>query len=78
MLLVLYKGAIMSGFKKIGEKIKFYRDEKGISIEMLAKNSSISVEKLKSIEKGEIVYNFSTLFKIAHAMEIDLPELLDF
>lgn len=68
----------MDGFRKIGEKIKYYREEKGISIEILAKSSGISVEKLQQIEDGGIVYQFSTLFKIASALEIDLPELLNF
>lgn len=68
----------MNGFKKIGEKIKYYREAKGISAEAFAKSCGISVEKLHKIENGEVVYQLSTLFKIASILEIDLPELLNF
>lgn len=68
----------MNGFKKLGENIKYYREEKGISIEVLAKLCKIPIDKLCQIEAGEIVYRLSTLEKIAFALEIDLPELLNF
>lgn len=68
----------MNGFKKIGEKIKHYREEKGISAEVFAKSCEISVDKLHKIENGEVVYQLSTLFKIASVLKIDLPELLNF
>ena len=34
--------------------------------------------KLEEIENGKIVYHFWTLQKIAKALDIDLPELLNF
>ena len=37
----------MKGFEKLGEKIRFYREKKNISLEELAKLSGISVEKLR-------------------------------
>lgn len=69
---------IMDGFTKVGQKIKYYREEKGISIESLAKLSEVSTDKLRQIEVGEIVYQFSTLLKIASALQVELPDLLDF
>lgn len=68
----------MSGFKKIGEKIKFYREKRGLSKEILAKRTYMTVQKLNEIENGDIVYQFWTLQKIARALDIDLPELLNF
>lgn len=68
----------MSGFKKIGEKIQYYREKRGLSRKELAKRAFMAVGKLEEIEKGEIVYHFWTLQKIARALDIDLPELLNF
>ena len=33
------EGEIMNGFKKIGEKIKYYREKRGLSQKMLAKRT---------------------------------------
>ena len=68
----------MEGFKKFGEKIKYYREKRGLSRQMLAKRAYMTVGKLEEIENGEIVYHFWTLQKIAKALDVDLPELLDF
>lgn len=68
----------MSGFKKLGEKIKYYREKRGFSRQTLAKRAYMTVGKLEEIENGEIVYHFWTLQKIAKALDIDLPELLNF
>lgn len=68
----------MEGFKKVGEKIKYYREKKGFSIQLLAKITYMTAGKLEEIENGKIVYHFWTLQKIAKALDIDLPELLNF
>lgn len=68
----------MNGFKKIGEKIKFYREKRGITLETLARQTYISKNRLEEIENGQAIYQFWTLQKIAKALEIDLPELLNF
>lgn len=68
----------MSGFKKLGEKIKYYREKRGLSQKELAKRTFMTVFKLNEIENGTIVYQFWTLQKIAKALDVDLPELLNF
>ena len=68
----------MNCFKKIGEKIKFYREKRGITLETLARHTYISKNRLEEIENGQAIYQFWTLQKIAKALEIDLPELLNF
>lgn len=68
----------MNGFKKLGEKIKYYREKRGLSQKELAKRTFMTVSKLNEIENGTIVYQFWTLQKIAKALDIDLPELLNF
>lgn len=68
----------MSGFKKLGEKIKYYREKRGLSQKELAKRTFMTVSKLNEIENGTIVYQFWPLQKIAKALDVDLPELLNF
>ncbi len=72
------EGEIMNGFKKIGEKIKYYREKRGLSQKMLAKRTYMTPSRLEEIESGQVVYQFWTLQKISKALDIDLPELLNF
>ena len=68
----------MNGFKKIGEKIKFYREKQGLSLQELAQKTFLQQAKLERIEAGVLIYKLSTLQKISEALNIDLPELLNF
>ena len=68
----------MDGFKKIGEKIKYYREKRGLDKKLIAKYAEISENRYEEIENGQAIYNFSTLEKIASLLEINLPELLNF
>lgn len=68
----------MYGFKKIGEKIKYYREKRGLSQQMLAKRTFMTQARLEEIENGQVIYQMWTLQKIARALDIDLPELLNF
>ena len=68
----------MNGFKKVGKRIKYYREKQGIDKKFLAKCIGMSESKYEEIETGRTIYQFCTLQKIANALEIDLPELLDF
>ena len=45
---------------------------------MLAKRTYMTPSRLEEIESGQVVYQFWTLQKIAKALDIDLPELLNF
>ena len=75
---VVKKGEFMNGFKKIGEKIKYYREKRGLSQKMLAKRTFMTQSRLEEIENGQVIYQLWTLQKIARALDIDLPELLNF
>ena len=68
----------MNGFKKIGEKIKYYREKQGLDKKLIAKYVGISENRYEEIENGQAIYNFSTLEKIANLLKISLPELLNF
>ncbi|CDE59599.1 putative uncharacterized protein [Fusobacterium sp. CAG:439] len=75
---VVKEGEVISGFKKIGEKIRYYREKRGLSQKMLAKRTFMTAARLEEIENGQIIYQFWTLQKIAKALDVDLPELLNF
>ena len=62
----------MKGYKKIGEKIKFYRKQKGFSGIEFAKLCHISSLTLKQIENGEIVYDMETLEVFANILDLSL------
>lgn len=75
---MLLGGFFMNGYKKLGEKIKFYREQRNFSGEDFAKLAGITFSRLEQIENGKVKYKFETLEKLANVLEIDLPELLDF
>lgn len=61
----------------IGEKIKEIRIEKGISYDMLANETGLSVDKLKQIEAGDQLPPVGTLLSLARALKVDSSFLLD-
>ena len=68
----------MKGFENLGKNIKYYRELQGKTVEKLAEETFIDVEKLKQIEAGELIYKFKTLEKISSALNISIEKLLDF
>ena len=65
-------------FLKLGYKIKFERSKKKLSQMYLSLKTGLTTRSLSIIECGIIDPKFSTLIKIAEALEIDLCELLNF
>ena len=61
--------------KKIGEKIKLLRIEKGWSQEKLALNADLDRTYIPSIEKGERNVSITVVQKIADAFEVEISEL---
>ena len=68
----------MNGYKKIGQRIRKIRAERGYEKKDFARMLEITVERLEEIENGTTEYQFRTLEKVASALGVDLPELLDF
>ncbi len=67
----------MLQFMKLGNIIKEIRQKRGIDEKTMAKQINVSVSRYREIENGNAIYNFSTLIKIADALEIDLPEIFN-
>ena len=62
---------------KIGLKIKFERMKKTLSQEQLALLADLSKTHIGDIERGASVPSIEVLNKIAVALDITLPELVD-
>ena len=65
-------------FLKLGYKIKFCRTQKGFSQFDLSLKTGLTTRTISRIECGIIDPKYSTLVKIAQALEVDLTELLIF
>ncbi len=65
----------MLQFIKLGNNIKEIRQKRGIDEKAIAKQINVSVSRYREIENGNVIYNFSTLIKIANILEVDLPEI---
>jgi len=57
--------------EKIGVKVKFLREEKGISIEHLANISNVDRNYISDIEKGKRNVSIEIMEKIIYALNSD-------
>ncbi|RQD76121.1 MAG: helix-turn-helix domain-containing protein [Candidatus Syntrophonatronum acetioxidans] len=60
----------------LGERIRAYREEKGLSLKELSKLADISYSYLCEIEKGAVNPSISTLRKVAQSLEVSPKSLL--
>lgn len=63
--------------EKIGIKIRLLRTKLKLSQEKLAEFSDLSKTSISAIERGESNPSIETLDRIAHALNIELKELVD-
>lgn len=63
---------------RIGEKIKFMRQARGLSQEQLAEKLGLSLNGYANIERGETDVPFSRIKQIADEFEMDFIELVSF
>ncbi|MFM8913325.1 MAG: helix-turn-helix domain-containing protein, partial [Flammeovirgaceae bacterium] len=61
-----------------GIHLKSIRTERGLSQEELANDADIPINQIGRIERGEVNPSLSTLYSIASALNLKLPELLKF
>lgn len=62
---------------KIGERIRDFRVDRGMSQEALALSSEINPTYLGRLERGEKCPTVDTLYKISQGLKIPLSKLLD-
>lgn len=63
--------------KIIGQRIRNYRTQKGLSQEKLAELAGCHPTYIGQLERGEKNATLESVEKIASAMDISLPELFD-
>lgn len=64
-------------YRKMGAKIRYYRQLKGINQTDFSVQLSISSQYLSKIENGKRIPSLPVLLSIAEALGIELAELLD-
>ncbi len=67
----------MSSYKKIGEKIRLLRKEKGLTQEKLAEMAKIDPKSIIDIENGKRNPTLKTITKIAAALKTSISNLLN-
>jgi transcriptional regulator with XRE-family HTH domain len=60
----------------IGERVRQLRRERLLTQEELSNKSGVGVASIIRIERGQVEPRFSTIRKLATALEIDPPELV--
>ena len=64
-------------YRKMGAKIRYYRQLKGLNQTDFAILVSISSQYLSKIENGKRIPSLPVLLSIAEALEVEVAELLD-
>lgn len=58
-----------------GKKVRLFRKEKKMPMQMLANIAEIELSQIYRIETGKINPKLTTILKIAEALEVDVKEL---
>jgi transcriptional regulator with XRE-family HTH domain len=67
----------MSSYKKIGEKVKLLRKQKGLTQEKLAELAKVDPKSIIDIEKGKRNPTMKTLGKLSVALKVPISNLLN-
>lgn len=65
-------------YKKLGIRIKYLREQAGLTQEQLAEKSGISLDYLGKIEVSINKPGLKTIFKLAKTLHLPLKDLFDF
>lgn len=65
-------------YKKLGERIRFYRKENELTIEKLAELAKVSEPFMGELERGRKKPSLDTLVTIAKVLKVDIHLLLKF
>lgn len=61
--------------KKLGERIRSIRIERGLTMEELAADADMEYKQLSRIEKGEVNTSISRVFSLARALGVKVRDL---
>mgnify|MGYP002624098413 CR=1 FL=1 len=65
-------------YKSLGKRIKYLREDKGLTQEKLAEKTGLSLDFIGKIEVNINKPGLKSLIKIANALDVHLKELFDF
>ena len=65
-------------YKSIGKRIKFLRENSGLTQEKLAEKTGLSLDFIGKIEVNINEPGLRSLIKIANALDVHVKELFDF
>lgn len=60
----------------VGQKVRAYRKEAGLSQEALAEKASLSYKYLGEVERGYVNVSLDSLMRIAKALKLKLRDLV--
>jgi len=60
----------------VGQKVRAYRKEAGLSQEALAEKASLSYKYLGEVERGYVNVSLDSLMRIAKALKLKLNDLV--
>lgn len=67
-----------SGNKDFGKHIKYLREKKNLTQEMLAEKVDLEFQTISRIETGLYFTSYENLVKLSKALEVDLKDLFDY
>ena len=65
-------------YKSIGKRIKFLRENKGLTQEKLAEKTGLSIDYIGKIEVNINKPGLKALIKISKALEVHIKEIFNF
>ena len=63
--------------RTVGQQIRAYRKEAGLTQEKLAEKASLSYKYLGEVERGVVNISLDSLARIAKALKVKVQDLLD-
>jgi XRE family transcriptional regulator, aerobic/anaerobic benzoate catabolism transcriptional regulator len=63
--------------RRVGERVRMMRSRRGMSRKLLARHSKVSERYLAQLEAGKGNFSIVLLRRVAHAIGVPMPELLD-
>ena len=61
--------------KRLGDKVRIYREDAGMTQELLAEKIDLSVDMVGKLERGVAAPSFNTLEKLCNVLDKDVLEL---
>lgn len=68
----------VSAQKKLGRRLRAYRDHHGWTLEETAERADLDLKFLQKLEAGGVNTTLVTLYRLAHAFGVEMKDLLDF